>query len=99
VISASSATGLVGKVLVQEGLRPGVVAVSHSYGHWELNSRPYLVGSPLVSSGFDASRGAGITANPIMRLDDHIGNVSLQDRIGGSAAFNDTRVAIIPVTE
>jgi len=66
--------------------------VSHSYGHWELNSRPYLVnGQP---SPHDPSRGAGITANPIMRLDDATGNSPLQDPIGASASFNDTRVQV-----
>jgi len=92
VWSASNPAGIIGKARVLEGLRPGVIAVSHSYGHWELNSRPYLVnGQP---SPHDPSRGAGITANPIMRLDDATGNSPLQDPIGASASFNDTRVQV-----
>ena len=92
IVSASNPVGVTGKARVLEGLRPGVVAVSHHFGHWEQSSRPHLVGG--TASGFDASRGSGLTANPIMRLDDYSGNVSLQDPIGGSCSFNDTRVRV-----
>jgi anaerobic selenocysteine-containing dehydrogenase len=97
VTSASNQGGVIGRARVTEGLRPGVVAISHHFGHWELSSRPFLQdGTPTP---FDPSRGAGLTANPIMRLDDVLGNVSLQDRLGGSVAFNDTKVAVTRVTE
>ncbi len=92
IISASNPVGLVGKARVTEGLRPGVVAISHHYGHWENSSKAYTLDGK--NSGYDNSRGAGITANPIMRLDDYTGNVSLQDPIGGSCSFNDTQVRI-----
>jgi len=92
VVSASNSEGIIGKAWVTEGIRPGVVAISHHYGHWELSSRPYMVDG--VTQGYDPSRGAGVQATPIMRLDGFLGNVTLQSKIGCSASFYDTRVNI-----
>lgn len=93
--SASNATGVTGRARLTQGLRPGVVAVMHHYGHWELNSRSATVDGAATAQ--DASRGAGLTANPIMRRDARSPNVALQDPIGGSVSFNDTRVAVTKV--
>jgi len=95
ITSASHSEGIVGRARLTQGLRPGVVAVSHSFGHWELNSRPFEQDGAMTPA--DTSRAAGLTANPLMRRDARSTNVSLQDPIGGSASFNDTRVAIAKV--
>jgi len=92
VTSPSSAAGARGQAYVSETIMPGVVAVSHHFGHWEMSSKPREVDG--VPSPFDASRGGGLTANPIMRVDPALGNVTLQDKIGGSASFYDTRVRV-----
>ncbi|MBI4300503.1 MAG: hypothetical protein HY677_05145, partial [Chloroflexi bacterium] len=92
ISSPSASKGIVGKARVLEGLRPGVVAVSHHYGHWELASRPHVVDG--MPTGYEPSRGAGLQANEIMRLDAKLKNVSLQDKIGCSVSFNDTRVKV-----
>ncbi len=96
LVSATSPEGVVGKAKVTEGLRPGVIAVSHHFGHWELASRPYTVDG--VAQGYDPSRGTGLTVNPIMRRDQFKGrtlNTSLQDKVGGSVSFYDTRVNLV----
>jgi anaerobic selenocysteine-containing dehydrogenase len=95
VSSASNPEGIVGRAWVTEGLRPGVVAISHSFGHWELGSRPAEIDG--VRQPFDPSRGAGIQPTLIMRLDTKLGNVSLQSKIGGSVSFYDTRVKVAKV--
>lgn len=77
-----------GMVFVTEGLRPGVVAVSHSFGHWEMGSKPVNGGE------FDSARGLGIAGAPLNMLDPKLKNVCLQDTIGGSASFNDTPVMV-----
>ncbi|GAB4136383.1 MAG: tetrathionate reductase subunit TtrA [Planctomycetota bacterium] len=92
ISSASAPAGLVGRVKVTPCIRPGVVAVSHHLGHWQLGSSPRTEDGVEVAA--DPSRGRGIQANPIMRLDPYLGDVTLQDRIGCSAAFNDTRVKV-----
>ncbi len=90
--SHSDRRGVIGRAQVTERVRPGVVAVSHHYGHWELHSRPHQIDG--VTQPYDASRGAGIQVNPIMRLDSFLRNVTLQDKIGCSASFYDTRVRV-----
>ncbi len=98
LVSATSPGGVVGKAKVTEGLRPGVIAVSHHFGHWELASKPYAVDG--VTQGYDRSRGTGLTVNPIMRLDQFKGkilNTSIQDKVGGSVSFYDSRVKLVKV--
>jgi len=97
VSSPSNVTGIVGVARVTEGIRPGVVGISHHYGHWEQTSRPYSMkdstGAWTKIQG-DPTRGSGITANLIMRRDQYNVNTTLQDPVGGSASFLDTRVQI-----
>jgi anaerobic selenocysteine-containing dehydrogenase len=96
LVSATSPGGVVGKARVTEGVRPGVIAVSHHFGHWELASKPHAVDG--VAQGADPSRGTGIQVNPIMRLDQFKGkvlNTSIQDKIGGSVSFYDSRVKLV----
>ncbi len=92
VTSPSNSQGIIGKAKVTEGVRPSVVAIAHSYGHWELGSKPREEDG--IDQDFDPSRGAGIQPTVVMRLDPYVGNVTLQDKIGGSASFYDTRVNI-----
>lgn len=96
LISRTSPDGVAGKAKLTEGLRPGVIAVSHHFGHWQLASRPYMVDG--VRQPADPSRGTGLTVNPIMRLDQFKGrvlNTSLQDKVGGSVSFYDSRVRLV----
>jgi anaerobic selenocysteine-containing dehydrogenase len=79
-------------VKVTGTVAPGVVAVSHHFGHWEMSSRAHQVNG--VNTAYDASRGAGLNANRVMRSDPGFPNVTLQDRVGGSASFYDTRVEV-----
>lgn len=78
-----------------ESICPGVVAVSHHFGHQEMSSRPFQVNGADVAH--DPTRGKGLTVNSIMRLDPVLGNVTLQDKIGASASFYDTRVQVTKV--
>jgi tetrathionate reductase subunit A len=90
--SASRPEGVVGRVRVTETVRPGVVAVSHHFGHWEMSSRPATIDGHVTAH--DPSRGRGINANLVMRADPALPNVTLQDKVGGSASFYDTRVQV-----
>lgn len=85
-----------GRVRLTEGIRPGVVGIAHSYGHWEMGSHGgnQVDGRPL---DFDPARGRGVSANLVMKIDPYLGDVTLQDTIGGSAAFYDSPVRIEPV--
>lgn len=92
VSSASNPSGIIGRAKVVEGLRPGVIAISHHYGHWQNGATQwYENGKPM---SYDPSRGAGVQPNLIMRVDPYLGNVSLQDKIGASCSFYDTKVKV-----
>lgn len=95
VTSPSNTSGITGKARVTEGLRPGVVAISHHYGHWQNSSTPHMVDG--IEQGYDATRGKGLQPTLVMRLDSTLGNVSLQDKIGGSCSFYDTWVNVAKV--
>jgi anaerobic selenocysteine-containing dehydrogenase len=79
-----------GTVRVTEGVRPGVVAVSHHFGHWAYGASDVVVDGERIRG--DARRGRGIAVNALMRLDDHLRTSALTDPIGGSVSFSDTRV-------
>lgn len=96
VTSPTNPEGIVGKARVSQGLMPGIIAISHHYGHWEQHSRPQVVDGGAM--GHDPSRGAGIQPTQIMRADKVYPNVSLQDKIGGSCAFYDTWVQVAKVS-
>jgi len=92
IVSATNQEGVIGKVLATEGIMPGVVAVSWHFGHWAYGSRPFTVNGK--ETGAEPERGAGLVPNPVMRVDTSVGRVCLQDPIGGSASFYDTRVEV-----
>jgi len=92
VSSVSNTAGIIGKALVTQRLKPGVIAISHHYGHWEQHARAHVInGKP---AGHDASRGAGLQPTQIMRTDKMNPNVSLQEPVGGSCSFFDTWVKV-----
>jgi anaerobic selenocysteine-containing dehydrogenase len=92
VKSRSHHDGIVGRALVTQRLKPGVIAISHHYGHWEQSSRPMMIDG--VPTDFDSGRGAGIQPTQIMRTDDQYPNVSLQEPVGASCSFFDTQVKV-----
>jgi anaerobic selenocysteine-containing dehydrogenase len=92
VTSPSHSEGIEGRVLVTQRLKPGVIAISHHYGHWEQSSRPMEIDG--VTVGHDPSRGAGLQPTQIMRTDNRYSNVSLQEPLGASCSFYDTWVNV-----
>ncbi len=92
VSSPSHRDGIEGRALVTQRLKPGVIAISHHYGHWEQSSRPMEIDG--VTTEHDPGRGAGIQPTQIMRTDDRYQNVSLQEPVGASCSFFDTWVKV-----
>jgi anaerobic selenocysteine-containing dehydrogenase len=97
VSSRSNPKGIEGKAKVRQGMRPGVAAISQSYGHWQLSSRPATTIDGMLQD-YDARRGTGLQGNQVLTLDPHLKNVCLQDKIGGSADFYSSRVSIVKIT-
>ncbi|MFQ5575920.1 MAG: molybdopterin-dependent oxidoreductase [Anaerolineae bacterium] len=83
---------VVGTVHVTEGMRPGVIAASWSYGHWAYGSHDVEVDGQIIPG--EPRRASGIVPNPAFRVDPVVGDVVLTDPIGGSASFYDTKVKV-----
>ncbi|RMG30505.1 MAG: twin-arginine translocation signal domain-containing protein [Bacteroidetes bacterium] len=84
-----------GKIKVLQGMRPGVVAVSWHYGHWAYGANDVHIDGELIRG--EQKRRRGFCTNAIMRADSAMENVCLEDVIGGSASYYDTRVKLLPV--
>ncbi|RMH18143.1 MAG: twin-arginine translocation signal domain-containing protein [Acidobacteria bacterium] len=83
---------IAGRVMVREGIRPGVVAVSWHYGHWAYGSNDVQIDGIRVPG--DPRRAKGLCPNPVMAVDPILGDVSLTDPIGASSSFFDTPVRV-----
>ena len=81
-----------GRLVVTEGIRPGVVAFSLGHGHWAYGSSDVTIDGHVVKG--DKRRAAGIHANAVLRVDPVIKNTTLSDLTGGSAVFYDTQVRV-----
>lgn len=95
VTSASNPGGIVGRVKVSQTIRPGVVAIANSYGHWEMSSRATSVNGQ--QRDFDPGRALGMNACLLMRIDPALGNMPLSDPVATSASFYETSVEVAAV--
>jgi hypothetical protein len=92
-LGAAGAKPLVGKVQVTEGIRPGVVAFSLGFGHFAYGAQDFTIDGKTIKT--DPSRSTGIHANVAMRVDPVLKNTGLQDVVGGSIVFYDTKVKLV----
>ena len=86
---------MAGKLKVIQGIRPGVVGFSLGHGHWAYGSSDVRVDGKVIKG--DPRRGMGLHGNAAMRVDPVLGNTCLEDGVGGSAVFYDTRVKLVKV--
>ena len=93
IVSASCRQGIEGRVLATEGIRPGVVAIANSLGHWAMRSTPQTVDGAV--SDYDPGRALGINSNLLMRLDPVLMDKPLTDPIGNEASYGNTSVDIV----
>ena len=84
-----------GKAKVTESMRPGVVGFFLGSGHLAYGSKDVTVDGATIKG--DARRGKGIHANVAMRVDPVLKNTGLQDLVGGSICFYDTKVKLIKI--
>ena len=94
-IAKKSELPISGKVKVIEGMRPGVIAVSWSFGHWAYGANDVIVDKKRIVG--DKRRHAGLCGNAALRLDPVLKDVCLTDPIGGSSSFYDTKVKLTKV--
>jgi len=92
VFSQDNPEGVKAKALVTEGMRPGIVTIPHSLGHWQYGAKSFKLDGKDTQTRKWIGRGA--SANPVMTVDPHLKDVCMTDPIGGSASFYDSRVGI-----
>ncbi len=86
-----------GRVKTVQGIRPGSVAVSWSYGHWAYGARDIVIDGRVIPG--EPARAKGLVPNPAMSVDGYLKDVSLTDPIAGDSAYNGTRVKLVKVGE
>jgi tetrathionate reductase subunit A len=78
-----------------EGIRPGVVAVSHHFGHWAYGSRDVVVDGATVKG--DKRRGKGIHPNFLVPLEPLVANAIATELVSGNAGSYDAMVKLTKV--
>jgi anaerobic selenocysteine-containing dehydrogenase len=84
---------IAGRLVVTQGIRPGVVAFSLGHGHWAYGASDVVIDGQVVKG--DPRRGTGIHANAALRVDPVTRNTTLSDLVGASAVFYDTQVRVV----
>lgn len=100
-----------GRVLVTQGIKPGVVGSCYNYGHTAYGSRPYtvdgktLAGVPAYghvdwvarsdNAGYAGDRDAGFALNHLQLVDSALKNSCVNDPIGGASSQFDARVEVV----
>lgn len=93
VISATYPNGIAGRARVMNGVRPGVITFSNSFGHWKYGSGKWSLDGKTIAG--DDSRNGGVRLNAMVDADGW--GTCLQDPVGGGASYFDTRVKIVKV--
>ena len=106
VSSPSTKKSFITTVKVTELVRPGVVAYSHHFGHWqhgasslyvENGEKVFLGGKKVVRNGWllpDKKRAVGIPVNALTYLDPNFYNLPLLETFSGIPDFSSTKVKI-----
>jgi anaerobic selenocysteine-containing dehydrogenase len=107
VVSATNKEGLwdfknghkreiIGKVMITQAIRPGVVSFALGFGHWATGASDMIIDGETIKG--DPRRAAGIHANAAMWTDPSLrNNTCLIDPVGGSVSFYDTKINLIKV--
>jgi tetrathionate reductase subunit A len=85
---------MVGRVVLTETMRPGVISFALGFGQWASGSRDVTIDGQVIRG--EARRAAGVHANAAMWTDSHVRNTCMFDPIGGSVSFYDTYVRLVP---
>ena len=87
---------MVGKILVTENIKPGVINFYLGFGHWATGASDIEVDGLIIKG--DERRAKGVHANAAMWTDPSLrNNTCLVDPVGGSVSFYDTKVKLVKV--
>lgn len=87
---------MIGKVIITQDIRPGVVSFVLGFGHWATGSYDMVIDGTVIAG--DDLRASGIHANAAMWSDPSLRNTTcLIDPVGGSVSFYDTKIQLIKI--
>jgi tetrathionate reductase subunit A len=95
-LGAAGDKPMVGKLIVTQTVRPGVVSFALGFGHWATGAADVTIDGHVIKG--EPRRAKGIHANAAMWTDPTVKNTCLFDPVGGSVSFYDTHVKLEPVT-
>lgn len=96
-LRGKSGGGVVEPVAHRTSLEHGSGRRPPGHGHWAYGATDIVIDGDTVKG--DERRAGGFHGNAVMRLDPHLGDVTLSDLTGGSAVFYDTGVRLERATE
>ncbi len=94
-LGAGNRKPMVGKIMLTQTMRPGVISFALGFGHWSTGASDVEVNGVRIKA--EARRRNGIHANAAMWTDPRVKNTCLFDPVGGSVSFYDTHVNLVPV--
>ncbi len=94
-VGVSGDRPMVGKLVVTQTVRPGVVSFALGFGHWATGAADVMIDGQLIKG--EPRRAKGIHANAAMWTDPTVKNTCMFDPVGGSVSFYDTHVKLEPV--
>ena len=94
-LGAGNRMPMVGKVVLTQTMRPGVVSFALGFGHWATGANDVTIDGQVVKG--EERRRAGVHANAAMWVDPALKNTCMLDPVGGSVSFYDTQVKLVPV--
>jgi anaerobic selenocysteine-containing dehydrogenase len=86
---------MIGKAMVTETIKPGVISFTLGHGHWATGAADVVIDGKVVKG--DPRRATGIHANAAMWIDPYLKNTCMLDPVGGSVSFYDSKVRLIKV--
>ena len=86
---------MIGRVKVTQTIKPGVITFTLGFGHWATGSSDVTIDGKVIKG--DPRRATGVHLNAAMWLDPYLKNTPLQDPVGGSAVFYDSKVRLIKI--
>lgn len=87
---------IIGKAILTETMKPGVVSFVLGFGHWATGSEDFIIDDEKIKG--DPRRAKGVHANAAMWTDTSLrNNTCMIDPVGGSVSFYDTKVKLIKV--
>ncbi|HWR73481.1 MAG TPA: molybdopterin dinucleotide binding domain-containing protein, partial [Nitrospirota bacterium] len=84
---------MIGKVMVTETIKPGVVTFTLGHGHWATGAADVTIDGAVIKG--DPRRATGVMANAAMWVDPYLKNTCMLDPVGGSVSFYDTKVKLV----